>query len=65
MEIIDAFDQHWHGVLKWWAPKASLGSRVLKKIMNKKAEGTFGLPDWHSTPFWSLLLDNKSFSNLS
>lgn len=64
-EAVDAFDQSWYGCRNWMVPPPSLGSKVLKKILKEKAEGTLVLPQWRAAPFWPLLLSQHgSFSHV-
>ena len=58
-EAIDAFDQNWQGVKNWMVPPPSVGSKVIKKVIKDKADGTLILPKWRSAPFWPLLLESN------
>ena len=55
MEVLDAFSANWNSEDNWLFPPPCIVPRVLRHLQASKADGTFVVPEWHSSPWWPLL----------
>ena len=61
-EGVDAFAYTWKGENAWIVPPVKLVTKVLRKIVFDKAQGTLIVPYWPSSTFWPILIDeNRQF----
>ena len=55
-EAVDAFTVSWAGDLNWLFPPPYLVPRVLRHMSEGGEDGTLLIPEWHSAPWWPLLI---------
>ena len=55
-EAADAFTVSWTGANNWLFPPPFLVPRVLRHMAVGKEDGTLLIPEWHSAPWWPLLV---------
>ena len=58
-EAVDAFTVQWAGENNWIFHPPYLIPRVLLHMAKGKESGTIILPDWHSAPWWPLLVTRQ------
>lgn len=58
-EAVDAFTVSWRGENNWVFPPPYLIPRVLRHMAEGKEFGTLILPEWHSAPWWPLLITKQ------
>ena len=58
-ESIDAFTVSWGNENNWIFPPPYLIPRVIQHMADGKEYGTIILPEWHSAPWWPLLVTRK------
>ena len=58
-ESIDAFTVSWGNENNWIFPPPYLIPRVIQHMADSKEYGTIILPEWHSAPWWPLLITRK------
>lgn len=52
---VDAFTVDWSGSFGLFVPPVMLVARVLKKMLECKAQGVLVVPEWKSASFWPIL----------
>ena len=55
-EAVDAFSVSWAGDFNWLFPPPYLVPRVLRHMQEGHEDGTLLVPEWHSAPWWPLLI---------
>ena len=58
-EAVDAFTVHWAGENNWIFPPPYLIPRVLQHMAQGNEIGTLVIPEWHSAPWWPLLVTRQ------
>lgn len=60
---VDAFCQDWGKENNWLVPPVFLTPRVIRHLVECKAEGTLIVPKWVPSPFWPMLFGPRSLYN--
>ena len=58
-EAVDAFTVSWTGDYNWLFPPPYLVPRVLRHMSDGGEDGTLLVPEWHSAPWWPLLITKR------
>ncbi len=56
-EAVDCFAENWSNDFNWVVPPVALIGPALLFMLNNGFEGVLGVPEWPSSPFYPLLVD--------